>query len=525
MNYVPLTKDQYQKAIDSGYSHDDIINFEQKRKADENSKGFFTATQPTAEDPYKTGSALTSPLLSYTPYGKNDAWAGTKNIAKAVVNAPTSALRFGKAMVDPRTSWNLGKALAGGIQSIPGVEQLYAKSPFQTATGKETLESNKAAFQGLKTSLYNMFGTKENISRSLVEGPVETVATARGLTETAGVGLKLAGATKAGEAVSGAAEMIGTKALSEMTKSILENNPEAMDSFIKSKFTKGVRPSVSGKASDPQLQVYQNKAVGAVKTIADNKNNLKITDEFGEPTKTLPQNLNQFSQAISQTKKIIFDQYDAMQKAAGEKGTVVPLDTVVTELQKIANDPVMTDTQPTVAKYAKDMAKTFTERKSYTTEQAQQATETYNKSLEAFYKNPTYETASKAAVDSLIVNNLRKGLDNVIESAEGPGYQELKNKYGSLKAIEKDVVHRAMIDARKNAKGLIDFTDIFSAGELVNGLVNLSPGGALKAGGMFALKSYIKFLNNPNTAIKQMFNSVEKYGGTTTPAVPPTKVK
>lgn len=67
-----------------------------------------------------------------------------------------------------------------------------------------------------------------------------------------------------------------------------------------------------------------------------------------------------------------------------------------------------------------------------------------------------------------------------------------------------------MRDAKKNVKGLIDFTDILSGGQLVSGIVSLNP--ALIASGVTqkAITQYIKFLNNPNRAIESMFKAVEK---------------
>src|SRR3990167_2637377 len=95
---------------------------------------------------------------------------------------------------------------------------------------------------------------------------------------------------------------------------------------------------------------------------------------------------------------------------------------------------------------------------------AQEVVKNYNESLQAFYKNPTYETASRAAVDAMIANKIRETLDKTIYNLTGGQYQVLKNKYGALKAVEKDIIKASLRDARKNIKGLIDYTDILSGG-------------------------------------------------------------
>ena len=110
----------------------------------------------------------------------------------------------------------------------------------------------------------------------------------------------------------------------------------------------------------------------------------------------------------------------------------------------------------------------------------------------------------------MVVNNLRKELDNVITGASGEGYQELKRSYGALKAVEKEVTHRAIVDARKNVQGLIDFTDIFTSGELVSGLATMNPAVIGKGVFMRGVKELYKAMNDPNRIVKNMFTDVDK---------------
>jgi hypothetical protein len=109
----------------------------------------------------------------------------------------------------------------------------------------------------------------------------------------------------------------------------------------------------------------------------------------------------------------------------------------------------------------------------------------------------------------MIANNLRKGLDSSIESLTSPGYQTLKNKYGALKTIERDVNRRAIVDARKNVKGLIDFSDIFSGSQVFNGIVTMNPAVAGQGMAAKAIASLYKHYNNPNAIVKRMFTKTE----------------
>jgi hypothetical protein len=280
--------------------------------------------------------------------------------------------------------------------------------------------------------------------------------------------------------------------------------------IVRKGIEKGVRPTVAGKGTAGAIRQYYDKATEAVKTIVHNKNEIKLMNADGEIVQgALPQSLNQFSEAIDQTKKTIFKQYDAMAAQAGATGATVDLAPIATELNKISMAPVIKDLSPEVSAYAQKVASNLKQRGAYTAEQAQEAIANLNKSLEAFYRNPSYDNASKAGIDAMIVNNLRKELDNVITSASGEGYQELKRSYGALKAVEKEVTHRAIVDARKNVKGLIDFTDIFTSGDLVQGLATMNP--AMLGRGVFtrAVKEVYKTMNDPNRIVRNMFRDVD----------------
>lgn len=295
-----------------------------------------------------------------------------------------------------------------------------------------------------------------------------------------------------------------------------------LDTIINKGVDKGIRPGVAGNRTFKQSEGYHRKAQHAVKTIVENKDALKLTDEYGEVVLGLPKNLRQFSQSIDQTKSNIFRQYDEMAKAAGESGAKVDLGSIPAELLKVANNKSLQLAAPDAAAYAQKRAAAFqnvnaatdgvtTTRNNFlAAEQAQEVISMFNQSLESFYKNPSYDTASKAYIDSLIVNNLRKELDSVIEKSAGPGYQQLKNAYGSLKAIEKDVAQRAIVDARRNVKGLLDFSDVFSGSQVVGGLISMNP--ATVGTGVTAkiISNLYKIKNDPNKIIENMFREVDK---------------
>lgn len=301
----------------------------------------------------------------------------------------------------------------------------------------------------------------------------------------------------------------GQDILSERRQANLDNKiTQAVDQGI----AKGIRPGVEGQRTAAQSKVYNTRARNAVETIIENKDSITFVDEFGEATTgKLPQNLYQFREAIGQTKNKIYADYDAMKTAAGEQGAVVDLSPIVKELKVVSQNKVLNDLSPETANYAQKRLEALETRGAYTAAEAQEALVHLNESLKSFYRNPTPDTVSRVFVDKMVADNIRKGLDSTIEKAEGPGYQELKNKYGSLKAIERDVNRRAIVDARKNSKGLTDLIgDVFSGAEVIRGVISANPS-AIGAGVSAKLISALhKYWNNPNVKIKKMFENTEK---------------
>lgn len=291
-----------------------------------------------------------------------------------------------------------------------------------------------------------------------------------------------------------------------------EASVHALEPAIQKGIEKGIKPSVIGKQTIGQVDKYYEEASKAVHTIVQNKSSLQLVDEFGAPTGQLPQSLKQFADAVDQTKKAVYQQYNNLQKEAGLAGAQVSTKSVADDLITAMSDPkfaAIEDQNPAIADYILTRATALEKRGVYNPEQAQVAIQNYNDALSAFYKNPSMDTFQKANVDAFIANKLREGLDTSIVGATGEAYAPLKRQYASLKAIEKDVLNAAMRDARKNPMGLIDFTDIISAGDLVSGMVSGNPALLAKGVAQGWFKRWMKHLNDPNTVIKNMFNKVD----------------
>lgn len=420
----------------------------------------------------------------------------------------------------PSRTLRVAGQVAGGINDMIGAGIETAYDAIMPEGAKKAISDfgarfadsgiGKSVLQGITTLRDAYRKTKETFPEGMEN--IEAVANIASVAPIGWAGTKTA--KVAGEVASPYLRATGDLA-GDVVEAVTRKSPEeiekAIDLAVDKGINKGIRPTVVGKGTATQIDQYKERAKTAVKEIIGNRDNLVFADADGNVIKgVLPKSLNQFTDAIDQTKRGIFTQYDDMAKAAGEQGGKVDLKPVVKELDNIAQQATLQDLHPEIVKYATTRAEALTERGAYSTTQAQDAITQLNKSLESFYKNPSYENAQKAGIDAIIANNLRKSLDSVIETTKGSGYQALKNSYGSLKTIEKEVAHRAIVDARKNIKGLIDFTDIYTIGELMAGLATMSPGMVVKGAIGKAAQKYIKAMNNPNRIVRNMFEDVDR---------------
>lgn len=412
-------------------------------------------------------------------------------------------------------------------------------------------------------------------------------------------------AEKAGQITGGAvtgAGMGGT--LGALAGAMSKGDPQMVENFIKDAYTRYVKPTIVGKSNRTQADNAWDNTKEAMSSIVRRRNELELTDPItGQKVAgQLPQSLDQFSEAIDQTKRKIFSEYDAQKASAEASGTAevtdipkfrdayaaamqrttaaekavreadqsvtlaaarqsragenVYMTAAANEDRKIADAAsdkarkeleransfqsaakdnlhgAWVDLRPTVKELEKlSESKTFSdnpnaeaaldkaqkwvtalsERGAYTPSEAQDIIQNLNAGLKAFYRSPDYNSVASTMVDDLVANNLRKGIDEAITKATGPGYSALKKEYGALSSIEKEVVNRALISARQNEGGGIlgNIGSIASAEEVIRGVVSLDPTAFATGVGISAFKRGIAKLRDPNRAVRRIFQAAE----------------
>ncbi|MEN6423328.1 MAG: hypothetical protein ABFD76_15420 [Smithella sp.] len=417
---------------------------------------------------------------------------GNESFGRTLLKAPERALR-----TTGQAAGLSGDVIGHGIGSIvdtitPESVQTAVKSGVKdilnTSLGKQGLEAAKAGYdtyQGFKTQY-------PNVAKDL-EATVN-IATILPMGKAGQIGAKTA---KEGVNI---AQDVGTVLTTKTPQAI----DKKLSSVVQSGVDKAVRPSVAGKRTAPAMKTYYNKAKDAVKTIIDNKEGLVLTDADGNAVKGLPRTLKQFSEAIDQTKKSIYQKYHGMATEAGEQGSLFDTSTIMTKLDDVAGD---LKHNPQVRDYANNLKAEIAELHGQTPEIIEARIADLNSSLSGFYEGRV--SRAKAQVDASVANLMREELDNKIMNAVGAGYKDLKKQYGALKTLEKEVAHRAIVDARKNSKGLFDLTDVFTNGEIAAGILTMNP--AMLTRGVIGKisKESLKFWNNPNRIVKGMFKDAD----------------
>lgn len=298
------------------------------------------------------------------------------------------------------------------------------------------------------------------------------------------------------------------KAVSNAIK--FKGSSKFLEPKIVEDFTKAIKPSTKFWTS----KNYKNNVIEAVTNITLNKDKLKLTDQFWDVVKnTLPENVNQFSSSIDTLKKDFYSQYTKIATDAW-KNTTADLSPVIKELELLkTNRSFLDNADDWTINYVDSLIKRYSEEWAQREILTLQDTKQWvNNRLQTFFNNPDPNSYWKSLIDWLVNNQMWKVLDDTITNASWlwNTYNDLKKSYWSLSSIQKDVMNRAFIEARKSSKWLIDYTDIFSVWDIAWALVSWSSWGLTRWTTQLALKELFKFLNNPDRIIKNMFKSSEK---------------
>lgn len=217
------------------------------------------------------------------------------------------------------------------------------------------------------------------------------------------------------------------------------------------------------------------------------------------------EDLEDFANAISLEKKAIFSQIDEGLEGASKQIDLAP---IIDELDKLAQSERAGFSTPLRKAIDRARAELVVETpdgdivvKKISASGAQDLIADLNQALQPQYRGA--RTNADDAVDFLVVNNLRKLTDEVVDDLGSGSFKDLKAQYADLKKLEDDVVHRAVFEAQKGNGLTSNIADVTSAADLAAGA--FSPAFLARSAGGFITKEVTKALSDKNELVRQMF--------------------
>ena len=342
------------------------------------------------------------------------------------------------------------------------------------------------------------------------------------------VGYPMAGATLHSAAV-GLPTLLGAKKTYKTTRfDPVSVSTAKINKKIGSNIQKIIKPALKGMDSRSARQSLLNKNIQGVREIAARKDNLKFTDVDGNIVEgKLPRTMDEHAQAIDQVKADIYNQYNSLAQQAGEAGARVNLNGVKKALVDITLDDHMKRWQPDMVKRANEILDTSLKGlDDMTPEGVQRIIQDMNASHTEHYHTKTAESGSKSAVDAIVQNNLRRELDNMITKTTGVQYAPLKRSYGAVKSMEKSLNRRIAQEAKKADKGLIDFGDVYTVGQLVRSIGRADPAAGAAGITQSLMLRALERVKSGDARVKKMFDGLDEMieKEITTPELPGKEV-
>jgi hypothetical protein len=272
------------------------------------------------------------------------------------------------------------------------------------------------------------------------------------------------------------------------------------------------RPSVKGRKSVAQREQAQARGQDMMREIIKNKNTLELPDGYGGVVRgQLPSGENaaeQLSVAMKQAMDKTLTEYMTMAEASGEKGLVVTQDNAIKGLQA-ALEKEEFQAEPAMLEMIQKQIDVLRNTKPYSPVGAENRIALLNERLRPYYADPTPTRQGQAYVDALEADALRTTLDDGISALEGPGHQQLKNTYGSIRSYQDIVNHRITVYNRGAPTGLQDFLGkVSEVGTAIHAIASHSPAGLAASVGMHVARKMAKASNNPNVIISKMFEDI-----------------
>lgn len=330
-------------------------------------------------------------------------------------------------------------------------------------------------------------------------------------------------------AVKGAKNVIQTtKDLVNKATPIVDEKLRQFSEFAIDKSAKKLDEAL-GADTAKQLQKASEETFKSIKPRLTKKRDLKRVRSNMETANAeiiargfKPTDLGSYQEAISQTKRSIWNELEDQLRRGGEQGLEVDLTSIASEIKEMAQSPALRRSNVTAAtqldNFADDLIR---DGQRINVLEAEEIKQFLNAEVGGLFGEVNLSKPLKEAKKK-VSGDIGRQLDEILSKGEKGQFADLKRKYGALRDIEEDVIKRKIVFDRQNPEGLISsVSKIQGLGNVLRGVAGGGFEQIARGFGELATGQIIKRSNDANNLIRKAFNRLEKViPGNKTPSGP-----
>jgi hypothetical protein len=217
-------------------------------------------------------------------------------------------------------------------------------------------------------------------------------------------------------------------------------------------------------------------------------------------------------EAAGIAKKGIWQQYQARIGAGGQMGASIDGSAIADQM--VSSIDKRTALQnPGLVDKVRAIADTY--RRPLSLNEAEDFLQSANKDLNTYYtKNKVGQQVAMndPEISSTVAEAeaLRKALYSKLDQVSGPGAAQLKQAYGSLTNVEKELYGRQLVAARQAPESLSEqLSTVRGAGKIAKGVFTGSPGDVLEGAQNIAVSRALKARNSSDAMIERAFQAAQ----------------
>lgn len=507
--YTPLTKDQYSKALQAGFTPAQIVENEQKRKAQDS--GFVTGKPADVHKSFlqKVGLVNSSGENALTT-GLKDFYQGSvkplAHVADPFIKVAGSGIRDLES-IPALAKGDVAKSTEIASKPLFGQQTLAGSSPIQNLGTAASVGSNLIGL-GEEGTLAST--AKGQITQAVKEGALQG--------GVQGVGGYLETNQKHNV---GGAVLAGAKGATQ--GAIFAGSSATLQPLFTGEVTPGsLIKDTKNKVTELKNTFTPEQKTALVRAIKPGKNNVNFTTDLNLATPYIEDtmvksgkpitDLDSLDSAITDTKKRVWQDYKNIQ---GPNGKATIDGNIIADQMVSALDKRFVAQNPEKAAAIEQIADTY--RHDLTLNEAEEFLQSANNDLHSYYaKNKVGQKVAAADPEKGYVvkeaDAIRDQLYGKLNELTGEDAAKIKKTYGALTNIQNEVIGRKNVAARQAPVSLgQQISRISAAGDIVKGINLAKPGESainIASGvGKVVLGNKMRQLNDSNFLIESAFKN------------------